>query len=369
MKGWKWLTLSALIAGAVGCSVVPDHANDYQTSQEDTRFEQEQNRQSEINDKLTIPNSNAVPALTEKSDFETPTPPLVFHPIVLMQQSSDSSQFTLHSPVSIAVTRNAVKNFLASLYGEGNPVREEDSNRMESAPLDFKKRGTLARWWSNITRLYPEQAVFEFRFSEENGGGTRLDLRFRKEKQGEEPGPWLAPEQSEYAQSVAVRLWGTLGRQFYEASAYLSEQDRSKKVAVWVDHQGRFVVNAKSLGNSDVEGLLMSSNLYFTSKSPLKVAFVPEDEVAKVGDLIDLVVPEGTFATQDITLFKVRRRHLDDVAWDEREYPLQILSKKSGLFLVMDTSASEYPELTSFRFMSRLLADKKFPLTTSLETQ
>ncbi|MFT6656751.1 MAG: ribosomal protein S6, partial [Marinomonas primoryensis] len=54
-------------------------------------------------------------------------------------------------------------------------------------------------------------------------------------------------------------------------------------------------------------------------------------------------------------LFNVYRRNLDDVSWEEREYPYKITHQKAGDFLVIDVSATDYPEVTSFHLVQRFV--------------
>jgi hypothetical protein len=50
----------------------------------------------------------------------------------------------------------------------------------------------------------------------------------------------------------------------------------------------------------------------------------------------------------------MKRRNLDNVEWQKRVYPVDLVQRSEGLFLEADTSATEQPEVVSYRIMSAL---------------
>ncbi|MEP2618797.1 MAG: hypothetical protein ABJH25_12265, partial [Marinomonas sp.] len=154
--------------------------------------------------------------------------------------------------------------------------------------------------------------------------------------------------------TIAVRLWGTIGRQLNQSSAYLSNRGDASDFPVWVNHRGIFAVRLnKNLSAAELEAQLQTAGFYIMPDAESKIAPVKPEEVARIGDIVDFSIPTGDGEKQK--LFNVYRRDLDDVTWDKREYSYEITHQKSGDFLVIDVSSMDFPEVTSFHLVQRFL--------------
>ncbi|WOD07182.1 hypothetical protein [Marinomonas sp. GJ51-6] len=257
-------------------------------------------------------------------------------------------------PASKAQTKRIVSDFLAALYGAGQSIRSQTEDEIVSVPFDFDPQGWWASLWSKITRVYPDQSVFSFKFSEAEGK-TLVTMQLRHEQEGDvEPSDWMTPKVSDDTYTIAVRLWGTIGRQLNQSSAYLSNRGDTSDFPVWVNHRGIYAVRLnKNLSAAELEAQLQTAGFYIMPDAESKIAPVKPEEVARIGDIVDFSIPTGDGEKQK--LFNVYRRDLDDVTWDKREYSYEITHQKSGDFLVIDVSSMDFPEVTSFHLVQRFL--------------
>jgi len=353
------LTLQLLGAGSLalllsGCSIFfTDHSDDYQDEKPIVSTLEIPQGSASSKDALVIPNEKNIANLDESKPFVTPRAPFVFYPMVAVgvAEQDDSIEFSV--PASKEKSKRIVADFLTALHGAGTPVASQTDTQIISVPFDFHPQGWWASLWSSITRVHPAQTAFSFRFSESEGK-TRLSVQFRDEQKDADPSDWMSPVQNDDAYSVAVRLWGTIGRQLNQSSAYLSNRGDSASFPVWVDHKGIYAIRlGNNVSASEFETILSAAGIYLIPDSDHLLSPVPPEDVARIGDVVDFNIPVGNGEKQK--LFNVYRRNLDDVSWEEREYTYKITHQKAGDFLVIDVSAMESPEVTSFHLAQRFV--------------
>ncbi|PYF84766.1 hypothetical protein DFP75_101805 [Marinomonas alcarazii] len=334
-----------------GCSTFfTDHSDDYQKESTATTPIVMPDGSQPAKDVLVIPNENTIADLEGVTPYETPRAPFIFYPMVGVDviEKPDAIQFSI--PANSSQSKRIVTDFLTALHGAGSPIASQTENQIVSVPFDFDPQGWWGSLWSSITRVYPATPAFSFTFNEVEGK-TLLSVQYREEQKGVEAGNWMSPVKSQDAYSVAVRLWGTIGRQLNQTSAYLSNRGSETTFPIWVDHRGIFAIYlGKNSSASEIEAKLNAAGLYLIPDQDNMLAPVPAEEVARIGDVVDFNIPGS-----EQKLFKVYRRNLDDVSWEKREYPYQISRQKAGDFLVIDVSAMDSPEVTSFHLVQRFL--------------
>ena len=350
----KLMGVSSITFLLAGCSTFfTDHSNDYQLEKPVTTKLEVPAGSTPAKDVLVIPNEKAIADLKGSAAYTTPRAPFIFYPMVAIGVEEKDDSVVLTVPASLTQSKRVVTDFLTALYGEGESIASQTQNQIISAPFDFHPQGWLASLWSNITRLHPANTAFLFSFKEVEDK-TLVTIQFRDEVQDVEPSDWMSPVQNDDAYKVAVRLWGTMGRQLNQASAYLSNLDETASFPIWVDHQGIFAVYlGKNVSQTDLEAKFNSAGIYLIPGDKKLLAPVPPEDVARIGDVIDLSIPLGNGKEQN--LFKVRRRNLDDVSWEQREYPYTISHQKAGDFLVIDVSALDSPEVVSYHLVQRFI--------------
>lgn len=338
-----------------GCSLfLTDHTDDYQDLNSNTSVLVVPDGSMPLRDVLVIPNEDKIAKLEPSKPFMIPRAPFVFYPMVDVAVNETEEAFSLVVPTGVENAKRMVANYLTSLYGAGTPIASQTEDSIISVPFDFHPQGWLSSVWSSITRIYPKQTVFSFDFQTLNDQ-TIIQLTFREEQQGSEPTSWMNPNKNDEAYGVAVRLWGVLGRQLNQSSAYLSNRENMSTFPIWVNHEGMYAVQ---LGNEPIsESTLLSTfesaNLFLMPEETKRISPVPFDKVARIGDVVDLSIPLGNGQKQK--LFNVYRRNLNDVSWEQRDYPYEITKQKAGYFLVIDTSAAPNPEVVSFRLAQRFI--------------
>jgi hypothetical protein len=337
-----------------GCSLFyTDHSSDYQNEKAVASSLKTPEGSTPSKDILVIPNEESIADLESVQSFETPRAQFIYYPMVAVGVTEKDNAIQLSVPTNKEQTKRIVTDFLAALYGAGESVRSQTEDEITSVSFDFHPQGWWASLWSDITRLHPPKTVFLFKFTEVEGK-TLVDVQFRDEQEGLEPTEWMSPVKDDDAHTIAVRLWGTVGRQLNQSSAYLSSLGDAPDFPVWVNHRGIYAVR---LGNkvspSDIEAKLNAAGVYIMPDAENMLAPVKSEDIARIGDVIDFTIPTGNGEKQK--LFNVYRRDLDDVNWDKREYSYKITHQKAGDFLVIDVSSMDYPEVTSFHLVQRFI--------------
>ncbi|BFM48168.1 hypothetical protein [Marinomonas sp. THO17] len=353
----KLLGVASVAISLSACSTFfPDHSNDYQQEAGAHTKLKVPEGSIESQDTLVIPNENEIANLDKPQPFVTPRAPFVYYPmeIIGFAEMDDSVQYRLNT--STAEAKKIVEDFLTSIHGAGQSIETQTDNQIVSIAFDFQPQGWWASLWSDITRLHPSKTAFAFSF-EQQDDVTLVKLQYREVNQDPAKSTeWASPMAQSDAESIAVRLWGTFGLQLNQSSAYLSNtKDVTAAFPVWVDHQGMYAIYlGKDLSDNEFEAKLKAAGIYLMPGDEKLLAPVPADKVARVGDIIDFSLPIGADGKEQ-KLFNVYRRDLDDVSWQEREYPYQITHQKAGDFLVVDVSAMENPEIASFRIAQRFI--------------
>ncbi|ETX11713.1 hypothetical protein MUS1_07140 [Marinomonas ushuaiensis DSM 15871] len=341
-----------------GCSLFfTDHSDDYQDVAKTHSSLESPEGSTPSKDALVIPNEDAIADLVPAKPFVTPRAPFIFHPMVAVGvvEKEDAIEFSV--PTNKDQAKRVVTDFLTALYGEGKSIASQTDDQITSIAFDFHPQGWWASLYSKITRLYPAKTVFAFSFTESEDK-TLVRIQFRDEVQDAEVGPWMTPVENSDAHTIAVRLWGTFGRQLNQSSAYLSNQNDASSYPIWVDHHGLYGIRLNDASQSGLETTLNAAGIYLVPGADNVLAPVSPEKIARVGDVIDFSIPTGSGETQK--LFNVRRRNLDDVSWDLREYSYKITEQKAGKFLMIDVSSVEQPEdpeVVSFHFAQRFLSN------------
>lgn len=348
------LGASSLTLMLSGCSLfLTDHSDDYQEEKPVTSKLEVPAGSIPSNDVLVIPNEKTIANLEGTTPYTTPRAPFVFYPMVAIdvEEQNDALEFIV--PANVTQSKRIVTNFLTALHGDGASIAFQTNDLITSVPFDFHPQGWWASLWSDITRIHPAQTAFSFRFKGVEGK-TLVSVQFRDELQGVEPGSWMSPVQNDDAYSIAVRLWGTMGRQLNQSSAYLSNRGDAASFPIWVDHHGLFAVHlGDKVSKADIEAKLNAAGIYIIQGADQLLAPVPPEDVARIGDVVDFSIPKADGGKQK--LFNVRRRNFDDVSWEEREYSYKISHQKAGDFLVIDVSSMESPEVVSFHLAQRFV--------------
>lgn len=353
----KQCTLSAalclVLAGCGSSSFINDHREDYKMVKANEQVLKYPDGSLQPVDKLYIPNENRVANLDDLSMPQIPSPPALYHALRPINISSMEDHYQLVVPANQSITENMLTNFLTGLYGDGNPVRSNVDGSIETQRFTISSESKLASLWRSITRLPSDGIAFKFALSG-NPVSTKVDIRYRKESSDGVSSEWKNPSESQFAETVVVRLWSVLGKQLSDNTAFLSSQFATNTTPLWVDHKGQFVLRLND-STQTVESLFSSAGLYLLSVNPNQVSLKPEDELPKIGDIVDLRIP---FVDQDEStpsLIKGRRRNLDNIDWDEKIYTFRVDTNTLGKFLIIDFSDVDYPELRSYQVMSRFI--------------
>ncbi|GAB3475736.1 hypothetical protein GCM10027340_01430 [Marinomonas epiphytica] len=346
-----------LVAGAAitlsACSFT-DHANDYQHSQTNAKTLEAPEGSIASEDVLVIPNEHQVDDLTTKQEFVAPRAPFLFHSMARVSLMEKEDRIVFSIPTSKENAHQLVAQFLENNFGEEIELSSNTPDLLETAPYAAQKQGKWRALWSQITRVYPEKTVFKFRF-DESDGLTQVVMQIRQVQEGEAEGLWQSPSKINSTYALAINLWGKVGRSLNETSAFLSERHKEQLPSpIWVNEKGHFAAYlGQNITQTEVEQRIQNAGLYLMSEQPNSLASVPEDKIAKIGDVVDFDIPVGQGKKQ--TLFKVYRRDLDDVPWQERVYSYRVETQKAGDFLVIDTSDTENPILTSYFFAKQFI--------------
>jgi len=350
---------SAVALSMTACSIV-DKADDYQLSRSNNTELVVPNGSVVAQDKLVIPNENKISNISDKTEFETPALPESYLPFADLVVSWEDDIMWVEVPLDLEATKVMVKNFLSSLYGEGDPIDEISDTSIVSMPIGGQKQGSLLSLYYNITRLYPDRTVYQFPL-ETHTNGTKIGFQHRVVSKDQNKivsyGDWSSPKVTDGDYAIALQLLSAISREFLEQkdtnTANAASVLESKEI--WVTNDGQYVLRLSSSSDaSDVAALVEQSDLYLISRDPLELAFVIEDDVAKVGELRRINLPTKTVDGEELFLFNMRRRNLDNVIWQKRIYPVDLVQRAEGLFVEVDTSATEYPDVVSYRIMSAL---------------
>ncbi len=346
--------LSALSLAMSGCSwLYTDNSSDYQDAKAVEAQLKTPEGSKPSRDVMVIPNESAIADLEVSKPFVTPRAPFIFYPMVPIQITEQESHIEFLVPANKKQTQRIVTDFLAALYGAGQSIATQTESNIVSVPFDLHPQGWWASLWSDITRVHPALPAFSFQFAEQEGK-TIVSIQYREEQDGVDPTDWTSPIENEGAYSIAVRLWGTIGRQLNQSTAFLSNQDNTSTFPIWINHQGLYSIRlGDDISSSALEKRLNAAGIYLIPDTENLLAPVLPENVARIGDIIDFTIPTGNGETQK--LFNVRRRNLNDVSWDEREYSYKITSQKAGNFLVIDVSERDYPEVISFHLAQRFI--------------
>lgn len=358
-KSTKKLVMAGGLVSAVlltGCSnIVTDHGLDYQSARNSEVELKLPEGRYDISDKMIIPNEDRVATLQASGDFEAPRAPKPYESMTYVPMIIGQYDVTMQIPASLAQTKKLLTDYFSSFSGEAVVFHDADVNELVSERLQFKSQSGLGKLWSSITRLKPKQYRLTLNFEPSRTNTVAKIQLVAIQADNSEKAVDLTLDEASASQMVDA--WSYIAKELTVETALLSNQGREpvQKSQIWTNREGKL---ALYLGNfadeASVDNFIRNaSGLHITSEEPKELALVPQDKLARVGDIVDFKVPLGALAEQEeVILFKVRRRNLDDVEWTERSYPYQLIRQREGYFLTVDTSATENPTLTSYRILS-----------------
>lgn len=349
----------AVTISVTGCSLIDDKADVYKESQANEASLVVPEGSVTARDRFVIPNEDKILATSIAPDLSIPTKaiPDSFSPLADLTVTWEDDILWIETPLESETLGAVVKNFLVSIYGEGDPIAVNTENEIISAPVGDKDVGSLLKFYYSITRLYPDRT--EYRFELVDGvKGTKVGMQHRivsTDKNSDVTyGDWLSLESSDQEYDLGLQFISAVSREALAHDKELAASTRSQ-TNIWVTSEGDYVLKLDdSLKKADVAALIEQSDLYLISRNPLELAFVTEGEITKVGDIKPLKLPSKTEGGEDVVLLNLRYRNLDGVSWQKRVYPVDLIQKPEGLFIDADTSATEQPNVVSYRIMSAL---------------
>ncbi|MBM6549980.1 hypothetical protein [Marinomonas ostreistagni] len=364
MKQHNLKIVSGVIALGLlsGCtSMLTDHGLDYQESEASDVTLQLPNDAQPTRDKLVIPNEDRIGDLTAKGEFEAPRAPLSFQPLAYAPLRLSAQQAVLQLPLDIEQSRTLMSDYLTQMAAAHDAEIElqVSDNGLSTSAFSLEEQGTLKKVWYVVTKLETPKYRFVIDFDEQNLM-TQANIQVVSIKDGSESPVNL--DKSDRFASLIVDMWTTFASEIKVSRVLLSDQSNvnrplNENSPVWMRSNGELAFN---LGNRFSERSFEayignSDGVFLTGDNNQEISVVPAEQLAKVGDIIDFNLPVKSAEGEDgIKLFNVRRRNLDDVEWSARSYPYSIVRQQQGYFLTVDTSATDYPKLTSYRIFSRL---------------
>lgn len=356
----QWMMAGGLVSAVLlsGCSnLVTDHGLDYQTARSSDVELQLPAGRHDVSDKMIIPNEDRITALQATGEFETPRAPKPYESMADVSLAIGQYQATLTIPVGLAQAKRLVTDYFSSFSGEAVVFRSNSDTELVSEPLQFESQSGIGKLWSSITRLKPTQYRLTVDFEPIGSQTTAAIQLVAIEPEGEEHAVDLTLDEASASQMVEV--WTHISKELTVETALLSNQGRQpvQKSRIWTNREGKLALYlGQQVDAASVEHYIRNTaGLHITNEDPKELALVPQDQLARVGDIIDFKVPLGVLAeNEEVILFKVRRRNLDDVEWTERSYPYQLIRQREGYFLTVDASATDNPALTSYRILSLL---------------
>ena len=309
-------------------------------------------------DTLVIPNEDSIPDYTGEMNVEGLKGPISFMPLANVKVSWQDETMWIESSLDTKTAKGLIKSYLVALSGDLNSIASMTDDEIVSAPIGDKDQGALLKFYYSITRLYPDRPAYRFKL-ESTAIGSKIGLQSRLVSQDKnqefEYGEWLSPDESEESYSDALQFLSTLSSESMELVDSKVESDLPKANQMWLKTDGQYLVklsdNATEL---DVANLIEQSDLHLVSRSPLELAFVTAGEVTKVGDIRPITLPSSTEGEEDMLLFNLKYRNLDSVEWQKRAYPVVLVQSDEGVFVEVDVSAVEFPDVVSYRIMSAL---------------
>lgn len=355
----KLTSLAAIVVSMTACSLIDDKADIYQESQANNVELVVPQGSVSSKDALVIPNEDKI--ASDSTAFELAVPikaiPNSFSPLADLDVSWEENIIWIDTPLSDDVLRAVIKAFLVSLNGETDPISVSTDSEIVSLPIGDQNIGSLLKLYYNITRLYPDRTEYRFKL-ESSVNGTKVGIQHRlvskDQNKNTDYGDWLSPDSSDETNALGLQFISAISREA------LAQDNSSKELAeshmnLWVTSEGQFVLKlGDQFTKDDVASLIDNSDLYLISRDPLELAFVTEGEVAKIGELRRINLPTKTKDGEELFLFNMKRKNLDNVIWQKRVYTVELVQREEGLFLEADTSATEQPDVISYRIMSAL---------------
>lgn len=350
-----------LVGALSGCSsLVTDHGLDYQDAEASSVELSMPDDAQPVRDKLIIPNEDRIANLETKGEFTAPRAPLVFQPLAYTPLVMQGSVATLTLPVETEEAQTLISEYLSSIAQAHEQTLEFEvsEDTLQSSSVSFEETGTLTKIWYAVTKLEKPTYRFNVEFDE----GTRFTKAKVTVTQTTEDAPKAVDyEKNERLANVLVDMWTSFASELEESKVLLSSQTAKAPVKdnslIWMRSNGELALylGPRFSERSFKTYINSSDGVFLTGDNDQELSVVPEEQLAKVGDIIDFNLPIKASSDSDgIKLFKVRRRNLDDVEWHARSYPYRIEQQQDGYFLTVDASATDYPRLTSYRIFSRL---------------
>lgn len=351
---------SVVVLGATsGCSsIVPDHGLDYQEAKANEHALQLPEGSEPVSDKLVIPNEDKVADLQVRDEFDAPRAPFLYQPLANIPLVFSNEAAELRLPVSADKAKSLFTAYFNTLATEdvSDIIDESSDLHLATMPLSFAEAGSLTKIWTAITRLEPVKYRFDVNFTE--AASITVATIQVTAIDGDKQKLVNVSNIDDLAEKV-VGAWAYIAQELNDKTVLLSDQGKPKlaRSLLWLNQKGQLAYYlGEHFERSNLDQFLESvPGFYLTSDSSNKLAVVPEDKLARVGDIVDFTIPVNSgIDKEDVSLFKVRRRNLDNAKWDERSYSYELAQQQEGYFLTVDTSSTDDPLLTSYRILSRL---------------
>ncbi|ADZ91232.1 hypothetical protein GV054_09870 [Marinomonas mediterranea] len=343
-----------------GCSVLPDHGLDYQSSQASSKKLALPEGSEQPIDKLQIPNESRIASYSEPSEFEAPRAPFVYSQMANIVLSEQESTAVFSVPAPVTTTKRLVLNYLNARYGDEKAVEGEIDGVITTTPRSIREVSTLKRFWSKVTRLPLDTVVWKYALSDDLiAGQTRVSVSVRFKKGEEFEGDWQSPFADLDTGEQALAFWRSLGQNLDTSSVILSERENKelRPYSIWSALNGSLALYLGSgIQAAQLKEKIESNPKLFIDNNGQMLSVVPPEQIAKVGDIVPF---SSSLLGEDaqVKWFNVRRKDLDDVTWQEREYPFKLVQQPSGVLLEVDSSAAKHPLLVSYRLLT-LLSEK-----------
>lgn len=345
-----------------GCtSMLTDHGLDYQDSEASDVTLQLPDDAQPTRDKLVIPNEDRIDDLAAKGEFEAPRAPLSFQPLAYAPLRLQAQHAVMQLPLDAEQARSLMSDYLTQMAAkhEADIELQATDKSLSTSAFSLEEQSTWTKVWYLVTKLETPTYRFIIDFDEQDLM-TEASIRVVSIKDGTETPVNL--DSSDRFASLIVDMWTTFASEIKVSRVLLSSQGSANRPIhesspMWMRSNGELAFNlGNRFSDRSFEAYIGNSDgVFLTGDNNQEISVVPVEQLAKIGDIIDFNLPVKSAEGNDgIKLFNVRRRNLDDVEWSARSYPYTVLRQQQGYFLTVDTSATEYPKLTSYRIFSRL---------------
>ena len=316
-----------------GCSLVPDHGLDYQHSESsDVELKLPQGSLP-ARDKLAIPNEERIADLDASGEFKAPRAPLMFEPLAYAPLRIAGTETIMALPVSVAQARTLMSDYIAKMAKqyETDIELEVTDDRLTTSTFELDKKSGFGKLWGAMTGADSAQYRIDVSFEDK---GVMTQARLHVLAMNDEKRPAVNFDQNDRMASMMVDMWSSFTSEIKVSRVLLSDQMNKRPIQenspIWMRSNGQLALNLGERFSEKNFAAYVShtDGVFLTDDDPRELSLVPQDKVAKADDA--------------------------DAQWNVRSYPYRIVRQQESYFLTVDTSATDYPKLTSYRIFSRL---------------